>query len=887
MGFWPFGGRKNTRASQPHIQRPHTFGAKEEKDLTARPGSGTAEEMGNMARNQNPRSPDEKPRRLSKQRLPNNVSRVQTAPVSGPGSETWNGRRSSAIEPRALHGTKAYSQDPTSQLSIGPEEFTALPQAPTLLARRGTYDPTLTRRKSSKRKAEDYAREREIRAMSSPEYRLKRPASYSGSGPLRRDTQNVPGDLNRRLQRPNSKVSLPLPEVIQDAEDFENQGSFKLGILAALTPRPTLTYVSHPRSSSGKQPARLRPSVQEAIEEEAPTSRKRIDELADDLDAGALRELMDRDRRRHERKKATDRERLQRKLQRKADRQREEELRGRPIAASPTGPTDLGAETEEQRGRRLREDGAGSAEIAATAAPPLGQTRPVDPFKDPLPEHKFGSPQTRPANRIRNPFEDEKDVDIMQDPFTHEEDEESVVPVRSPLRTISPLNTKVNQQPLQATTISPPVSPVQQPSDVQSLSQTSGLAREIAADVPEKGPTGRRASDQSSQQQQLSSWTSFFRRGTRRKPSAADRGRSTPSEFSNTSRESFARKQQPPPVVVPRTFRKSDSSGVPQRTTSKFREDLPELPISPPDSRVQSPEAGTTAQAIAGQHTVRPSHSGTLDGMSLATTSSNPAIESQQPRSAESDTGAAPVSGHTLSQSLASVDSEGSWLSGKPAKRMSGGLSHPLRQSVSSIPPNAVPGSFETEEEELAQDEYFKKLTPAPGVRHDSVGSAGRRASSNVIDLERERQHSPVPDVPPVPAVQGGDETWHAGLGRQATVVRQATRAKSSEGLLKEYGAESSDGSRRSSSDGDDEASDGELLEAVTPGTELAGAPILRARSVEYKGHARHISAGSAKLLDIRRASSVSQTSPAQRSPGLPQQRTMVPNRSHSPPRQP
>ncbi|KAJ9633753.1 hypothetical protein H2204_006751 [Knufia peltigerae] len=889
MGFWPFGGRKNARASQPHLQRPHTFGEKEEKDLKARPGSDRAEEMGNMARNQTHRGPDDKPRRLSKQRLPKNVSRVQTAPVSGPGSETWNGRRSSAVEPSALHGQKVYAQDPTSQMSIGPEDFTALPQAPTLLARRGTYDPTLTRRKSSKRKAEDYAREREIRAMSSPDYRLKRPASYSGSGPLRRDTQNVPGDLNRRLQRPNSKVSLPLPEVIQDAEDFENQGSFKVGILAALAPRPTLTYVSHPRSSTGKQPARIRPSVQEAIEEEAPASRKRIDELADDLDAGALRELMDRDRRRHERKKAADRERLQRKLQRKADRQREEELRGYPVAASPTGPADLGTEAEEQRGRRLRNASAGSSEFAATAAPPIGRERAADPFKDPSPEHKFDTSQTRPANRIRNPFEDEKDVDIMQDPFDHEEDEGSVVPVRSPLRTISPLNAKINQQPLQATTISPPTSPVHRPSDLQNLSQTSVLARETAPDVADHGSAGRRASDQSSQQQQLSSWTSFFRRGTRRKPSAADRGRSTPSEFSNTSRESFARKQQPPPVVVPRTFRKSDSSGVPQRTMSKFREDLPEFPISPPDSRVQSPEAMSTAQAIAGQHTVRPSHSGTLDGMSLATTSSNPALEGQQLRSAESEASAAPVSGHMLSQSLASVDSEGSWLSGKPAKRMSGGLSHPLRQSVSSIPPNAVPGSFETEEEEeLAQDEYFTRLNPEPGARRDSVGSAGRRASSNVIDLERERQHSPIPDVPPVPTIQGGDETWHAGLGRQATVVRQATRAKSSEGLLKEYGAESSDGSRRSSSDGDDEASDGELLETVTPGTELAGVPILRARSVEYKGgHARHISAGSAKLLDIRRTSSVSQASTAQRSPGLPQKKTMIQHRSQSPPRQP
>lgn len=839
-----------------------------------------------MARGQNKRGSDEKPRRLSKQRVPSqpkNVSRAQTVSVGSPASEAWNRRRDSATESGAMGGQKAYSQNPTSQLSIGPEEFTALPQAPTLLARRGTYDPALTRRKSSKRKAEDYAREREIRAMSSPGYKLKRPSSYSGSGPLRRDTKEVPGDLNRRLERPGSKVSLPLPEVIQEGEDFEHQGSFKVGILAALTPRPTLTYVNSTRSPTGKQPARIKPSVQQAIEEEAPASKKRIDDLADDLDAGGLRELMERDRRRHERKKAAERERLQRKLQRKADRQREEELRGRPVMEPSRDPATHGLEERERRGRTPFEAGTESSDVAGFPSSPSPRGRATDPFKDP--ESQPG--QARPTHHIRNPFEDEKDVDLMEDPFSHDEDEEAPVQVKSPLRTVFPVEIKGNQKPSQATTISPPTSPVQRPSDHQSTSQTSGLAREISPDIPEHGRFGRWASDQSSQQHQLSSWTSFFRRGTRRKTSAADRGRSTPSEFSNTSRESFARKQQPPPVVVPRTFRSSDSSGVPQRTMSKFREDLPELPISPPDSRVQSPEVMTGPQAGA-VHTVRPSHSGTLDGMSLGTSSSNPALEGRPTRSMEMDTGMEAVSGVVMSQSLASVDSEGSWLSGKPVKRLSGGPSHPLRQSQSSIPPNAVPGSFETEEDELAHDEYFNSLSPGPSGRRDSTTSTGRRASSNVIDLEREREQSPAPEVPPLPVSQGVDETWHAGIGRQATVVRQANRAKSTEGLLKEFGTDSPEGSRRSSSEGDDEASDAEVAEAVTPGTELAGAPILRAKSVEYKGkgHARHISAGSARLLDIRRASSVSHSDVPQRSPSLPQKSTSTVQEEQSPSKQ-
>jgi hypothetical protein len=63
----------------------------------------------------------------------------------------------------------------------------------------------------------------------------------------------------------------------------------------------------------------------------------------------------------------------------------------------------------------------------------------------------------------------------------------------------------------------------------------------------------------------------------------------------------------------------------------------------------------------------------------------------------------------------------------------------------------------------------------------------------------------------------------------------------------------------------DDDA--GESFGAETPGVELQEAHILRARSVEYKGHARHISAGSARLLDIRRSS---MQSDGPRSPTIP-----------------
>ena len=179
-----------------------------------------------------------------------------------------------------------------------------------------------------------------------------------------------------------------------------------------------------------------------------------------------------------------------------------------------------------------------------------------------------------------------------------------------------------------------------------------------------------------------------------------------------------------------------------------------------------------------------------------------------------------------------------------------------------------MPGSLEPDDDDLANDEYLNRLTPGPSRRRDSVTSAGRRASSNVIDLERERQQSPPPEVPQMPASQGQDETWHTGVARQPTVVRQATRAKSREGLMNEAGKDTPGGSRRASIGGEDDEID---LPGETPGSELPEATLMRAKSVDYKnkGHARHMSAGSARLLDIRRSSIQSESAP--RSPSLPQ----------------
>lgn len=784
MGFWPFGGGKRQRGSGSKHAREHSSVGDPSENMGKLEKASTGL-IGNTQSSKN--LPDKKARRLSKQQSPPQEpqQRSQTEPLPIPTARQLNRNMQPFSE------KEIYQQNPTSQSSLGPDNFNVIRQPPTLYSRRPEQDTTFARRKSSKRKAEDYAREREVRAMSSSPIPIpiaRRPNSFYGS-PSQRETRDVSANFSAKLNRPSSQFSLPHTQALPTDEDFPRQHAFKIGTFAALSPRPTVKYDSRPKNARGKQPQRPNPLANVPIVEDNPDNdRKRINELADDLDAGGLRELMDRDKRRRERKTQQDQARVQRRLQRRVEKEREEEARKERteeyVSASASRVSGLGVEGSTKSGQDSR------------AGPSRDRSRRAkDPFRDPRSDLVSTVP-------IRNPFEDEKDFDVMHGPGT--DDDEMAVPAKSPLRKVQ-RDAAVREMAQPA--ISPPISPETRPMDRQSTSQGSLLNREAAGDMTENASFTGAQSDHSSQR--LSSWTAFFKRGgTRRKVSSSFQGRSTPSEFSNTSRESFARKQQPPPAIQTRTFRRVDSA-TPQRTMSKFKEDLPELPISPPDSRMQSPEATvpptTSAPMAVGE--ARESTDGP-DTSAFTPSSPFPAADDKQETkpSMESDTSPGPKPETVLSQSLASVDSEGSWLSGKPLNRRSG-ASQRLKQNVSSLPRQAPPGSDGANESSLT---------------------------------------NPDPSNPP-PAGQSGqvDETWHAGVGRQPTLVRQAPRARSKEGLLNEYTARA----RQDSSPDTDDTGDDEAVEQGEPVT------LMRAKSVDYKSHARHISAGSAKLLDIKRSS--------------------------------
>lgn len=281
-------------------------------------------------------------------------------------------------------------------------------------------------------------------------------------------------------------------------------------------------------------------------------------------------------------------------------------------------------------------------------------------------------------------------------------------------------------------------------------------------------------------------------------------------------------------------------SGTPVRTQSRFKEDLPELPISPPDSRMQSPEhmaqaplpdipgsrGNDTANTNAPLSEIHPAF---REEVALSRNASLRAHSPEVPSSA------------VLSQSLASVDSEGSWLTGKPVKRMSqpqpresaGSLQQRL-QDLGQSDDEDVPGTPEAEK-------YMGSLTPAreeppkiPERKRPYMGAATGIGG----DSDDESSLQPAPLAP-----THEEGKWHGAVGKHPTIVRQGPgrRAKSREGLLNDFQSADVE-STESSPSGDSPVSP----ENVTYPT------IQRATSVDIgKGHARHISAGSARLLNL------------------------------------
>ncbi|KAL9022489.1 MAG: hypothetical protein Q9185_000396 [Variospora sp. 1 TL-2023] len=845
MAFWPFNRKKKDKASEEKMASTRN---RTTQSLLRDAPQEPKESMPPTLSKKLSRKESQKRRRTSSRKLTKRRDSDMTEPPmpTGPMVDRRDPLNEKILPGATLRSTQHLTRAPTDrddvpsyyfqhQLSTGslqPETFTVTPQPPTLSTKRSANDPVLPRRKSSKRKTDDHAREQEIKAMSSPIPIPRRPPSGAG-GPAG-ENRKEPGDGRRgrrNLDHPTSDVSLPIDDSLASSIiSAPESHAFRVSAFDVLSPRPTIRYSENPRFNSGSgslRPSRTstRKEKQPAIPEEPMNSRRRVDDLADGMDSGGLRELMERERRRTERLRQSDQEKIQRRLQRKADKQRAQAAAEEKTAGLGLGePQPEPSQQAQAREKKREQDARMTESWLDDPEREYGRRTPESWLKDPSKEHLV------PSSPFHDPVAGTR-ASHLKASTPAEEPDEPILETAQAVR-------------MSQASMSPPTSPTQHAFEPSTLSHIAYLASRSTPDVAERPDAERRDSDTSARLS--SNWRSMFKRsGTKANRSSIERGRKTPSEFSNTSRESFAR-QMPRSAFtrIPQA-----RSGTSIRTRSRFTEDLPELPLSPPDSRVQSPEVfgqypSPQSDPLRASVTSNPSqplsdiHPAFREEVALSRHQSLNRGSSEGPSSA------------LMSRSLASVDSEGSWLTGRPVKRSSQTPVNPLRESASSLQKRLRDLGASEDDMRSADEEreLQDRLTPGPEEifsRQRSMRGL-RRAEDSGTAGESDDDMALHPAPAPIAEEEG---MWHGAVGRQPTIVRQGTRAKSREGLLNEFIAgEDSQGSSPTSPTAD---SPGE--NASSPDTPF----IQRATSVDFgKGHARHISAGSARLLDLPARSS-------------------------------
>ncbi|KAI3322272.1 hypothetical protein HD806DRAFT_144186 [Xylariaceae sp. AK1471] len=754
----------------------------------------------------------EAPDRGRKDPLP---PRTQTEPASSTANANNTGSGSSRI-PQRRGRTYSFSpgrQDalPVAKLrkksAVQGSELRSLPnldiaqRVPTLhhdSSKNKRRGQPLPRKKSSKRRKEDHDREAEIKAMS--QFMPARPAtdSWTAGRPIKRESRQF--RMGGNADHPSSDISLPSPESIHSAMSSDSeQISWKVSALDALAPRPTLRYASNPimgpAASSGpvrSQSTRKKLTGPMAIPESTLHAHRRIHDLADDLDASDLRKLMERDKRRRERKIEKERERAERRLARRTEKQRAEEAAAAKSGSAPPANLErgvLGREMPDPGGDRTSAIVTSSRRRSSSDSPQRRsrQSSRIEELenreKTPSPLDEFYRTDSIPPPEPLSPAKAAgsaaatKHTGSLPSPssspriFSFIRSKKS----RSNSRSNSP--TQPEQSPAPARVHSPPAASVKL-DDTESVSRTS--------DSRSSRP-----------------WLSLFRWGKNRRSSG-------PSSFSNTSRDSMLGSQPTPPpnYMAPRTT----SSGVPKRTMSRFREDLPELPISPPDSRMASPEAEPVPieplPVIPDDVAMR--YDTPVEGHRYPEAMRSTPISIQREEVQPSPA--------LHSMSLASVDSEASWLSGRISrKRTSSGIRTSLQYPPRTV--SALSGRSEgrasehSEDDNIVDDEYLNRVVPAR-LHRLSTGEA--RPSS-----DEEDESSP---------------KWGA-VGQTPTVMHHRETMRSREGLLQSF---------------DDEKEFGNMVESEDDGDEQSPIKPQRATSINLsKGHVRNFSAGSAKLLEV------------------------------------
>ncbi|KAL2373988.1 hypothetical protein BDBG_01052 [Blastomyces gilchristii SLH14081] len=611
--------------------------------------------------------------------------------------------RNFALSPSNYH----YSPSTASQTSLGQA-------APTLHGRRTSTEATIFKLKPSKCRRNDYSRELEIKNMTSHVTVLRRPSIVSP--PMQWWESNKRGTRNIKTAHGpvSSQVSLHVDSGRSSPFDMESC-AFKISSFAALTPRPILRYAEQPRyglETRGHSRASTKKDWRQVIPAEDLTRISRIHDLADDMDASALKELMERDRRRKEMKRLADQQKLQRKLQRRADFQREHERRNPPVPSQlATSGDGVGLPASRVHGATEKIGVTLSSRIAnAVKATASSESWLRDPSKESL--HDTPSrPKDQTLSRVNG----------------------SSAVCCSPRGRSSNISRDISMSGMSCQH-SIELSHGAKAADKLGASQAPETARGSAGDMPTQNSELEKGHSDSAGKLSTS-WTAFFRRGgSRFRRPNAERTK-TPSEFSIPSRESFQRINQQPasaqPIPIPdRSYLRPK---MPPRSQSKFTEHFTE-PITkfppPPGRDFQSSSDPQLSSAAVGLPiagiTANNEHYNVDRDSAVVTFEQCDCNRSSGAGSPETN-----AESIFLAHSLASINSEGSWLSGRPSRR----LSQPPKNSSSANSTKEILDEYE---------EYKYRV---------------------------DNDYDPQPPIPLEEAVNE-NETLHASVGKRALLVR-------------------------------------------------------------------------------------------------------------------
>ena len=795
-----------------------------------------------------------------------------------------------------LYGSNSRLNTPTHRLQpeMPEKQLDRLSRSPSALKRfsRGPNPNTL-----KKRKQNPQIREEEIRTMSAP---VPRPPVRPDSGILRRDSKKIRDGLNRRFERPASHISLPRPDSGPAVRSAGGDGrSYRISLADIMSPRP-LVRASDPYSmpavgwSSMPHPERATRRIHLGKDPLRPAHPNRVDEAADELDASELRAVLDRDKRRKERKRAAEAEKLKRKLERRAERERdgdEDEAMHVEAAAAPavavTPPSSRRRDglAPEGHGPHLPSPPRTPVSPSAQAHSPEGFPKrtsslanrgsvPRDVYQaseDPHQEEALGMDDMltsiayldHPPQPSRTPPPVPRDQEVSLKARaealsalsgTAAESLSAYMARKLNDDQFDAESEKIPQLPLfyadgSDVEETPQLSPVEAtfavdfqsalPPDITIRPHESDYydAPAVAAEPPK--PTSPLSPTAEKKKRRPSRLLSFFRRGDKRKRSNSE---TTPPQaatgFRNESREKEIQKRLGS-APASRASAQPAFALSPARTQSKFVEDLPDLspkyraggarPPSPPSSsRLGSPSLRTPlpADAIRG---------------ALMTPISHHRISEQSEDDRRKHDSKSPMRvSDPPAHSLASVDSEGSWLTGKPARRSLVPGPGSNRNSDSQRAAAAAAGSpaLEGGAEHVADDEYFRRLdAPQLGIRVEGSPTLGHKPSSEAVG--------------PSGAADDGALRVYGQLGRQPDVSK-GVRVRSSEGLLKEMLGGSSDEEEHATAAAAADAADEKRVptsdsEDPTPG----GFELQRATSVK----AQRLLGEDAKIVNVKRAS--------------------------------